>query len=296
MTRFDAGSPSVHPEDSSFTSARATVASHPGIFALSNLLAALAIAVACALLLVGQGARYQVARTIDGLQLSVFMQPQASRADAEGMRPRLEAIPTVVGARLRTREDALTALVGAGLPALVGKANPLPDVWLVSLASPVAGSPESPLAARIADARAALASLPGVESVRVDGRWVDLLDRSSAWVAHGMTVAIWTISTALLASLLGFFFLTGRALSAGGRLGYDRMQALATIGMVTGLLSLALAGGVLALVTTLTPSLSTVWKPILDSIGRNGHIFVVAIGLGVILISALGHALGGSRR
>jgi len=294
MTRFDADPSSGGPPESSLTSARGTIARHPGVFIVAIALASLSIALASALLLAGQGARYQLARTIGALQLSVFLQPQVSRADAEGLRGRIEGTPAVVGARLRPREDAMAALVDSGFSSLPTKGNPLPDVWLVTLGPTGADAPT--LAARIVNTRLALAALPGVDSVRVDSRWVDLLDRASSWLERGMTVASWIVSALALTSLLGLFFLTGRALAAGGKLGDDRMQALATIGMVSGLASLVLAGGWLWLATALSPDLIVLWRPILDSIGREGHVFLVAMGLSVILVAALGHGLGGSRR
>ena len=296
MTRFDAGPSTLGADDSSTISARAVVAMHPGTVVLSILLAALMIAIAASLLFVGQGAQYRLASAIDALQLSVFLQPQASRADAEGMRARIEAVPFVVGARLRTREDAMTSLVGAGLPALATKANPLPDVWIVSLGRPNGSNDAPALSARVADTRVALEALPNVEAVRVDARWVDLLDRSSLWVGRGMTVAVWTISTTLLAALLGLSLLTGRAMKSNNREQSGGVQALATVGMMTGLASLLLTGGLLALVTVSLPGSDAVWKPILDSIGRMGHVFVVAMGLAVIVVCAIGHALGGSHR
>ena len=296
MTRFDAGSSTAVPAFFSSTTVRGLVALHPGTFVLSILLASLMIAVASGLLLVGQGARYQLGRTTDALQLSVFLQPQATRADAEALRTRIEAVPAVVGARLRTREDAMIALVSGGLPALSTKANPLPDVWIVSLGHATGSDGDLSFAARVARTRVALEALPNVESVRVDARWVDLLDRSSRWLDRGMSLAVWTIAASLLAALLGIALLTGRALKSQGQDIGDGVQALATVGMVSGLASLILAGGIAALVTMFVPQLNDFGKPVLDSIGRNGHIFVVTMGLAIIGVCALGHALGGSRR
>lgn len=293
MTRFDADIVSERSADAPASSVRAVVASHPGVLFLSVLLTGFAIAVAAGLLLGAQGAQVKLASTIDALQMSVFLQPQVARGDAEALRGRIEAIPTVAGARLRTREDAATTLAGSGLSALTARANPLPDVWVVSLRGVSSGAEPLRLSARVANTRVALEALPGVESVRVDGRWVDLLERSSSWLDHATGVAGWTVTACLLVAVLGLSFLTGRALTPDARSGPGRSQALATVGMMAGLLSLAVGGALLASVIVVTPESGPIAGSILDSLGRTGHAFLVGVGLAVVLIAALGHTLGG---
>lgn len=296
MTRFDADIPLDRSTDRPASSVRAILASGFGTLVLFILLAGLAIAVAMGVLLAAQGAQVKLARTIDAFQMSVFLQPQVARSDAESLRGRIEAIPAVAGARLRTREDAVATLVGDGLSALTTRVNPLPDVWIVSLRGASPGVELSRLSARVADTRAALEALPGVESVRVDGRWVDLLERSSSWLDRATGVATWTVSIALLAALLGLSFLTGRALPSDARGEEGRTQAFATVGMLSGLLSLAVGGALLASVTLVWPEGGSIAGSILDSVGRNGHVFLVASGLAIICTIAVGQAWGAMRR
>ena len=187
MTRFDADALSRTRASSSSGSARSTIAGHPAVFVLSTLLASFAICVACAVLLVGQSAQYQLARTIDAVRLAVFLQPHVSRSEAEGLKGRIEASPHVAGATLRKREDALTALTGGGLESLAIKPNPLPDVWIVTLGLAKVDAASHTLSSQIADSRSALAALPGVDSVRVDGRWIGVLDRWSSWIGRAMS-------------------------------------------------------------------------------------------------------------
>ncbi len=300
MTRFDAEPWPRDPNDATVQSARSTIAGQFAVFTGSIVLAALAIVVACGLMLASEGARYHLARAVDTIELSVFLQPQVSRADAEGLRARLDATPTVTGAKLRTRDDAMAALVAAGLPTLSTKPNPLPDVWVVTLAQAGPAATIRSLATRVADARTTLSGLPGVESVRVDGRWVELLDRWTPPVVRGANLATWLVTGTLAIALFCVFFVAGRAyrpdLSFQAAPAAGAKQALATVGMTSGLLSLALAGAALALGGVAFPDFATVWKPIVDSVGRNGHVFVVSVGVAAILVAAAATTLGGSRR
>ena len=295
MTRFDSAPGfGVRPAPSS-GSVRPTIAGHPAIFVVSILLAGLSICVVCGLLLIGQAVQHQLARTIDAVQLAVFLQPHLGRSDAESLKGRIEASPHVAAAALRKREDALAALTSGGLESLAVKPNPLPDVWIVALALAKADIAHS-LSSQIADSRSALAALPGVESVRVDSRWIGTLDRWSSWMGHGMSLATWIASGALIFGLFCLFFLAGRGYAVSAPDRAARVQALATIGMIAGLASLVLAAGVVASMVRVVPNLAAALFPIVDSLGRGAHMYVVAMGVAVIAVSALGSVSGGSRR
>ena len=75
-----------------------------------------------------------------------------------------------------------------------------------------------------------------------------------------------------------------------------RSQALATVGMIGGLASLAVGGAFLAAVVVVAPESGPIAGSILDSLGRTGHAFLVGMGVAVILVSALGHAWGANRQ
>ncbi len=293
MTRFDSA-PGFGAQLAAAPSARSMIASHPAIFIVSVLLASLSLCVVSGFLLVGQAAQYQLTRTIDAAQLAVFLQPQVPRSDAEALKARIEAAPHVAGAALRRREDALAALTSGGLESLAVKPNPLPDVWTVSLA--LAKSDTRSLASQIADTRSALSALPGVESVRVDSRWIGTLDRWSFWVGSGVPMATWIGSAVLIVGLWCLFYLAGRGYAAPAHDRSSRVQALATVGMLAGLASLTVVAGAIALVIQLVPAVADVWAGIVDSMGREGHIYVVAMGIASIATSAIGQVSGGSRR
>jgi cell division transport system permease protein len=119
-------------------------------------------------------------------QLTVFLAPEAKRAEADALGARLRADPRVAGLRFLPREEALKALGAVqGLPELVralGR-NPLPDAFVVV-------SKEASLETLAAD----LGKLPGVAHVQADAAWA----RRLAALAGLARVGLW-----LLAALLG---------------------------------------------------------------------------------------------
>src|SRR3989475_435265 len=90
-------------------------------------------------------------------QISLFLQPEAKRAEAEALGKRLRADPRVATLRFVPREDALRELQAVeGFPELIAALgrNPLPDAFVLSTN------------AAAVDALAAdLAKLPGVAHV-----------------------------------------------------------------------------------------------------------------------------------
>ena len=119
-------------------------------------------------------------------QISLFLRPEAKRAEAEALGRTLRADRRVAAVRFVPREDALKQLAAVeGMSEVIASLgrNPLPDAFVVSAAE---GSLE-PLAAE-------LAKLPGVAHVQADSVWAR---RLSALERLGQ------LGLALVAALLG---------------------------------------------------------------------------------------------
>ena len=120
-------------------------------------------------------------------QLSVFLHPEAKRADAEALGKLLRADRRIARLRFVPRDEALKALAAVqGMPEVIealGR-NPLPDAFVVT------SDPQS-LEALAAD----LGKLAGVAHVQADAAWAR---RLAAFASIGR-LALW-----LLSALLGF--------------------------------------------------------------------------------------------
>ena len=66
--------------------------------------------------------------------------------------------------------------------------------------------------------------------------------------------------------------------------------------MIAGLASLILATALVALLIQVFPDLGVVWSATVDSIGRDGHVYVVTMGVAAIAVSAIGSLSGGLQR
>ncbi|HSG77077.1 MAG TPA: permease-like cell division protein FtsX [Burkholderiales bacterium] len=100
-------------------------------------------------------------------QISVFLEPQAKRAELE---PRLRADARVAALRFVPRDEALAELrVAEGLADIVAalERNPLPDAFVVRAADGDAAALEA--------LAHALKALPGVANVQVDSAWAERL-------------------------------------------------------------------------------------------------------------------------
>ncbi len=294
MTKFDSERPRSEGGAFSLQPAR----DQPAIFFASMLAASLALVVAAALLFAGQALRDQLARVIGSVELSVFLSPQVARPEAEAMKSRIEAASVVSTAVLRTREDAMTALADEGLPALVNKSNPLPDVWIVRLRLPEPGQSRTSLTADVAAARSALAAIPGVESVRVDAQWV-------AWVEHGSSIALeamdaarWFVIGGSALAVFCVFLLAGRGYASASSKddslkGPSSVQALALVTFSAFFLAVLLVGlvGYVGSVALVTPEL----KPMVDLAGQRASRLLILLAM-ASLFSALIGAISGSRR
>ena len=131
-------------------------------------------------------------------QISVFLQPEARRAEADALGKALRADRRIVRLRFIPREEALKDLSSVqGLPEVIAALgrNPLPDAFVVT------ARPES-LAALSRD----LAGLPGVAHVQADAAWAR---RLSALASVGR-LALWLLSALLAVGLVAVTFNTIR--------------------------------------------------------------------------------------
>lgn len=155
-----------------------------------GLLGALVIGVALALPAGGyallEGARVLAGRLALEPQVSVFLKPEARRAEADTLGAALRADARVARLRFVPREDALKELSAVqGMPEVIAALgrNPLPDAFVIQVR-------EGALEGFAADAR----KLPGVGHVQADTAWA----RRLAALAGVARLALW-----LLAGLLG---------------------------------------------------------------------------------------------
>ena len=115
-------------------------------------------------------------------RISLFLEPQTRRVDADALGKRLRADPRIAEVRFIPREDALKEMAAVqGLPEVIAALgrNPLPDAFVVTSKEDIAGE---------------LARLPGVARVQADAVWARRLAAATAILELGI---------ALLASLLG---------------------------------------------------------------------------------------------
>jgi cell division transport system permease protein len=134
-------------------------------------------------------------------QLSVFLAPDATAADARATGDRLKGRSGVTASRFVSRAEALETLksrtgladIIAGLPG-----NPLPDAWVVT----AAGADAATLDALRADIR----QWPKVTEVHVDSDWARRLDSLLALGRH----AVLMLATALAFALVAVTFNTIR--------------------------------------------------------------------------------------
>jgi cell division transport system permease protein len=142
---------------------------------LSSLLSAIVIAIALALpalgyLLADNAAR--LAQSVSGRpEISVFMNVEASRVEADAVGKILRADPGVAALRWVPREEALTQIVsGAGLGDIASTLgqNPLPDAFVIS--------PRDETPAAFERLQQKVSALTGVAHVQLDTAWVQRLD------------------------------------------------------------------------------------------------------------------------
>jgi cell division transport system permease protein len=220
-------------------------------------------------------------------QLSVFLRPEAKRADAEALGRVLRADPRVARLRFVPREETLKELGAvegmAEVIASLGR-NPLPDAFVVTTG-------EAALEPLAAD----LARLPGVAHVQADALWARRLAALERLGRLGLVL----LAALLGAGLVAVTFNTIRLQILTQR---DEIEVSKLIGATDafirrpfyyfGLLQ-GLAGGAFALgiVAALLAALNSELRPLADSYGSTWRFgFLPAEGAAGVL--ALSGALG----
>jgi cell division transport system permease protein len=127
-------------------------------------------------------------------RISLFLEPQAPRADAEALGARLRADPRIASVRFIPREEALKEMQAVqGLSEVIAalKRNPLPDAFVVTSREDLAEE---------------LAKLPGVAHVQADAVWARRLGAIAAIAQLGL----WVLGALLGAALVAVTFNTIR--------------------------------------------------------------------------------------
>ncbi len=127
-------------------------------------------------------------------RISLFLAPQARRADAEALGARLRADRRIEAVRFIPREEALKEMNAVqGLSEVIGalRQNPLPDAFVVTSHEDIA---------------AELAKLPGVAHVQADAVWARRLAAATAVAQLGL----WMLAALLGAALVAVTFNTIR--------------------------------------------------------------------------------------
>lgn len=165
-----------------------------------GLLGALVIGVALSLPAGGyallEGLRAVTARLALEPQVSVFLRPEAKRAEVDALAATLRSDPRVAKLRFVPREAALKELSAVqGMPEVIGALgrNPLPDAFVVQVKD---GALEA--------FAAAAGQLPSVGHVQADTAWA----RRLAALAGVARVALWLLAGLLGAGLIAITFNT----------------------------------------------------------------------------------------
>jgi cell division transport system permease protein len=148
----------------------------PGSFLFNVLVVAMALTLPFAGLTLLENIRPMSQQLSVDPEISLFVTPATTRADAQALEPAMRAILGRHKANIVfvAREDALASLKAkSGLSDVLGTLgeNPLPDGYVLKL-----DSFNSAADASVVDAIAAqLRALPGVDTVQVDSAWVKRL-------------------------------------------------------------------------------------------------------------------------
>jgi len=120
-------------------------------------------------------------------RISLFLSPQARRADADALGARLRADRRIASVRFIPREEALKemgAVQGLSEAIRAIGRNPLPDGFVVTTKEDLAGE---------------LAKLPGVAHVQADAVWARRLAAAAALARLGLSVLAALLGAALVA-------------------------------------------------------------------------------------------------
>jgi cell division transport system permease protein len=213
-------------------------------------------------------------------RISLFLEPQAPRADAEALGARLRAAPRIANVRFIPREEALKEMHAVqGLSEVIAalKRNPLPDAFVVTSREDLAEE---------------LAKLPGVAHVQADAVWARRLGAIPAIAQLGL----WVLGALLGAALVAVTFNTIRLQILTQR---DEIEVSKLIGATDafirrpfyylGLLQ-GLAGGAVALavVAAVLALLNREVRVLADSYGSNFRLAFIGApeAFAILLIAA----------
>ena len=220
-------------------------------------------------------------------QISLFLRPEAKRAEADALGRTLRADARIAGVRFVSREEALKELNAVeGMREVIASLgrNPLPDAFVVT-----------PREKAIEPLAADLARLPGVAHVQADSAWAQRL---------GALERLGRLGLALLAGLLGagLVAVTFNTIRLQILTQREEIEVSKLIGATdafirrpfyyAGLLQGA-AGGALALaiVAVLLAALNSEVRSLADSYGSSFR-FAFLSGPGAIAVLALAGGLG----
>jgi len=251
----------------------------------AGLLSALVIGVALALPAGGytllEGLRGLGARLSFAPQISVFLRPEAKRAEADALGNLLRADRRIDRVRFVPREEALKELSAVqGVPEVIAALgrNPLPDAFVVTVK-------EDALEPIAAD----LAKLPAVGHVQADTVWA----RRLAALAGIGRLALWLLAALLGVGLVAVIFNTIRLQVLTQR---EEIEVLKLIGATDafirrpfyylGLLQ-GLAGGVVALgiVGAGLALLNREVRALSESYGSGFHFAFLPVGDAVAIVA-----------
>jgi cell division transport system permease protein len=179
-------------------------------------------------------------------RISLFLEPQVRRADAEALGKRLRADPRIAAVRFIPREEALKEMATVqGLSDVIGALgrNPLPDAFVVTSKEDIAGE---------------LARLPGVAHVQADAVWARRLAAAAAIAELGIGLLAGLLGAGLVAvtfNTIRLQILTQRAEIEVAKLigatdGFIR-RPFYYLGLLQGLAGGSVALGLIALALTL---------------------------------------------
>ena len=159
-----------------FGAALGNVRKAPGSFLFNVIVVAIALALPFTGLTLLENVRPVSEQLSVDPEMSLFMTPQASRAEAEALAPRLREVLKTYKAKVTfvPREQALASLKEkSGLSDVLGTLgeNPLPDGYVMKLD----GFKSAADASRVDALAAQLRALPGVDTVQIDSAWVKRL-------------------------------------------------------------------------------------------------------------------------
>lgn len=153
----------------------------PGSIIASSLVVALALALPLFAYLVLMSVLPVTGRLATDAEISVFMPPTATRADAIALGSALGSLPGVANLRFVSSEEALarmaTQAAGKDLLAALNR-NPLPDAWVIRVVAPAgSGAVERNATRPMVEALSTrIRQFPNVDTVQIDSEWIARVD------------------------------------------------------------------------------------------------------------------------